>query len=100
MPIYEYKCSQCGLFEKMQKITDEALTLCPSCAGAVQRVISKNVGIQFKGSGFYKTDSLVKDRVRQLNKARQRDNECILDGDVANYANQAEATTKTIMENN
>ena len=100
MPIYEYQCNLCGRVEKMQKITDEVLTQCPICSGPVKRLISKNVGIQFKGSGFYKNDSIEKDRVRQLNKARQRDNECILDGDVANYANQAEATTKAIVENN
>ena len=100
MPIYEYQCKQCGKFEKIQKISDEALTQCPVCAEPVKRLISRNVGIQFKGSGFYKNDSLEKDRVRQLNKARQRDNECILDGDVTNYANQAEATAKAVAENN
>lgn len=100
MPIYEYHCNQCGTFEKMQKISEEPLTQCPVCSEKVKRIISKNVGIQFKGGGFYKTDSVDKDRLRQINKARQKDNECILDGDVANYAKQADSTTKAIAENN
>jgi predicted nucleic acid-binding Zn ribbon protein len=84
----------------MQRFSEEPLTECPTCSQPVRRIISKNIGVQFKGSGFYKTDSVAKDRIRQANKARQKDNECLLDGDVANYANQAEATTKAIVENN
>ena len=100
MPIYEYSCNQCGTFEKMQRFSEEALTVCPVCSEPVKRLISRNVGIQFKGSGFYKNDAIEKDKVRQLNKERQRDNECLLDGDVKNYASQAESTTKTVIENN
>mgnify|MGYP001056328076 CR=1 FL=1 len=99
MPIYEYKCQQCGIFEKMQKINEEPLDECPTCQGRVERVIGRNVGIQFKGPGFYKTDNtMVKDRARSLNKERQKDNECILDGDVKNYAAQAESTTQKAFE--
>ncbi len=99
MPIYEYKCQQCGIFEKMQKVNDAPLVECPECRGHVERIIGRNVGIQFKGPGFYKTDSsLVKDRVRSLNKERQKDNECILDGDVKNYASQSDSTTQKVLE--
>ncbi|MFN3781256.1 MAG: FmdB family zinc ribbon protein [Candidatus Kapaibacteriota bacterium] len=66
MPIYEYKCEDCGkIFEYQQKITDEALEYCPPeiCEssehrgkGKVHRMISRNVGLLFKGSGFYITD--------------------------------------------
>ena len=57
MPIYEYKCSNCGHFEQKQGIKDEPLSKCPTCDGPVQRLISKTVGIIFKGSGFYINDS-------------------------------------------
>lgn len=57
MPIYEYKCSDCGRFELEQSIKDKPLTNCPSCGGKAQRLISKNVNIIFKGSGFYINDS-------------------------------------------
>jgi len=58
MPTYVYKCEVCEhTFEARQSFSDDPLTDCPSCAtGEVRRVIN-NVGIVFKGSGFYITDS-------------------------------------------
>ena len=57
MPLYEYKCAVCGhRFEIRQGIREPALTECPECMGAIRRVVHP-VGIVFKGSGFYKTDS-------------------------------------------
>lgn len=57
MPTYDYECSRCGPFEWFQKITAEPLTVCPHCGGEVHRQISHNVGIIFKGAGFYVTDN-------------------------------------------
>jgi putative FmdB family regulatory protein len=57
MPTYQYLCRDCGHgFEQFQKFSENALTDCPSCDGTVQRVI-QNVGVVFKGSGWYITDS-------------------------------------------
>ncbi len=57
MPTYEYACKKCGTeLEAVQKFTDDALTECPSCGGELRKVFG-NVGIVFKGSGFYKNDS-------------------------------------------
>ena len=57
MPTYEYRCKDCGhTFDAYQSFTDDALTECPECQGALKKVFG-NVGISFKGSGFYKTDS-------------------------------------------
>lgn len=57
MPIYEYRCKDCNhTFEVFQSFTDDALTECPTCGGTLRKVFG-NVGITFKGSGFYKTDS-------------------------------------------
>ena len=57
MPTYEYACTKCGhQFEEFQSFSDAVLTECPECKGEVQKVYS-NVGVVFKGSGFYKTDS-------------------------------------------
>ncbi len=56
MPTYEYMCEKCGKFEEFQRMSDEPLSHCPKCGSSVRRLISKNVGIIFKGSGFYATD--------------------------------------------
>ena len=57
MPIYAYRCTDCGTdHEAVQKFTDPALTDCPACDGDLRKVYSA-VGVVFKGSGFYATDS-------------------------------------------
>ncbi|GHO53883.1 FmdB family zinc ribbon protein [Ktedonobacter robiniae] len=56
MPTYEYLCRTCNhRFETWQKMTDEPLTVCPECGGAIRRVLYAS-GVIFKGSGFYSTD--------------------------------------------
>lgn len=61
MPIYEYKCRQCGEFEVTQRITDKPLSRCPTCKGKVKKLIS-NTSFQLKGTGWYVTDYARKDR--------------------------------------
>jgi putative FmdB family regulatory protein len=57
MPTYEYACTECGdRTEVVQSISDASLTTCTVCGGALRKVFSP-VGIVFKGSGFYRTDS-------------------------------------------
>jgi putative FmdB family regulatory protein len=57
VPTYQYACTACGeQLEAVQSFTDAALTECPACGGALRKVFSA-VGVVFKGSGFYKTDS-------------------------------------------
>ena len=70
MPTYEYRCTVCGrMFERYQSFSDDPITVCPLpadgaalngstpvCSGEVRKVFS-NVGISFKGSGFYRNDS-------------------------------------------
>ena len=59
MPTYEYACAECGeRLEAVQKFSDDPLTVCPACNGRLRKVFSP-VGIVFKGSGFYRTDSRV-----------------------------------------
>jgi putative FmdB family regulatory protein len=56
MPIYEYHCATCNeRMEMIQKISDPPFTHCPKCSGELRKLIS-SPAIQFKGSGFYKTD--------------------------------------------
>lgn len=57
MPRYEYACTSCGeQIEAVQRITDDPLTVCAACGGPLRKVFQP-VGIVFKGSGFYRTDS-------------------------------------------
>jgi putative FmdB family regulatory protein len=57
VPTYQYACTACGhRFEAVQSFSDPALTVCPECEGRLRKVYS-GVGVVFKGSGFYRTDS-------------------------------------------
>ncbi|HZX07327.1 FmdB family zinc ribbon protein [Kribbella sp.] len=57
MPTYQYQCTDCGeALEVRQSFTDDALTVCPNCQGNLRKVFNA-VGVVFKGSGFYRTDS-------------------------------------------
>ncbi|KQW42601.1 FmdB family transcriptional regulator [Nocardioides sp. Root1257] len=57
MPTYQYACTECGhAFEQVQSFSDDALTVCPECQGRLRKVFNA-VGVVFKGSGFYRTDS-------------------------------------------
>ncbi|OBI91627.1 FmdB family zinc ribbon protein [Mycobacterium asiaticum] len=57
MPTYSYACTECGhRFDKVQAFTDDALTTCEQCSGRLRKLFN-SVGVVFKGSGFYRTDS-------------------------------------------
>jgi putative FmdB family regulatory protein len=60
VPTYQYACTECGHeLEAVQKFSDDPLTQCPACKGKLRKVFSA-VGVVFKGSGFYRTDSRAK----------------------------------------
>ena len=57
MPIYEYRCSDCGHeFDKLQKLSDEALKTCPECGKDTLKKLVSAAGFRLKGSGWYETD--------------------------------------------
>lgn len=57
MPTYQYACTACEhRFDAVQSFTDQALTECPECSGRLRKLYG-SVGVVFKGSGFYRTDS-------------------------------------------
>ncbi|MCW2797634.1 FmdB family zinc ribbon protein [Nocardioides sp.] len=57
MPTYQYACTECEhAFDQFQSFSDDALTDCPECTGRLRKVFNA-VGVVFKGSGFYRTDS-------------------------------------------
>ncbi|HYC21476.1 MAG TPA: zinc ribbon domain-containing protein [Candidatus Bathyarchaeia archaeon] len=62
MPIYEYRCPNCGDFDVMQKITDAALKKCPRCKKAKLTKLISQTAFQLKGTGWYVTDYAGKGR--------------------------------------
>ncbi|WP_334172861.1 FmdB family zinc ribbon protein [Sinomonas sp.] len=57
MPTYAYACKDCGhAFDIVQSFSDDSLTACPECGGSLRKKFN-SVGVVFKGSGFYRTDS-------------------------------------------
>ncbi len=56
MPLHEYNCKKCGIFEVLQKINENSLCHCPTCHGPVEKIISVPARAIFRGHGFYETD--------------------------------------------
>ncbi|WP_417510900.1 FmdB family zinc ribbon protein [Microbacterium sp.] len=57
MPTYAYACTSCRhAFDAVQSFSDDALTICPECGGALRKQYG-SIGVTFNGSGFYRTDS-------------------------------------------
>jgi putative FmdB family regulatory protein len=87
VPTYQYACTTCAeQVEAMQRFSDDPLTVCPACGGTLRKVFSP-VGIVFKGSGFYHTDS----RQRATTAAKS---DGAKDGKVKESAGSAESASK------
>ena len=72
MPLYEYRCEDCGVrFERRQHINDDPVEVCPECGGKVHRLIHP-VGIIFKGSGFYVTDNRARSSTATPGEAKKK----------------------------
>ena len=73
MPLYEYQCEACGhRFEIIRKFSDPPVETCPSCGGAVRKLVS-SPAIQFKGTGWYVTDYARKDQPREAAGSNKAD---------------------------
>ncbi len=70
MPIYEYRCEQGHTFEVMQRMSDDPLVSCQTCAAPVQRVFHP-VAVHFKGSGFYNTDYGTRKRAKEKSETSE-----------------------------
>ncbi|HLI44642.1 MAG TPA: FmdB family zinc ribbon protein [Acidimicrobiales bacterium] len=83
MPTYEYACKQCGEhLEIVQSFKDDPLTVCPNCGGELRKVFG-SVGIVFKGSGFYKTDSRSSSKVAKSGGDKVEKKESTSGGDTS-----------------
>jgi putative FmdB family regulatory protein len=91
MPTYEYACKNCGEhLEVVQSFKDDPLTTCPSCGGDLRKVFG-SIGIAFKGSGFYKTDS----RPASASKASEPDSKPADSAPKSSEAKPTEAKSAT-----
>ncbi len=95
MPIYEYKCNECGYhFEKMQKISDEPLKDCPKCQGKVEKQWSLS-GFQLKGEGWYLTDYAKKNSPEKVTENKSEKTSTVESTKPAETASNKTETTKT-----
>jgi putative FmdB family regulatory protein len=93
MPIYEYKCQQCGsLFEKRQSVSEGPLTTCEKCHGRLEKQWSLS-GFQFKGAGWYVTDYSGKSGAEKTEKSSQAESTAKPDG-ASNTKGDSTASTK------
>jgi putative FmdB family regulatory protein len=73
VPTYQYACTECGhAFEQFQSFSDDALTECPECSGRLRKLYNA-VGVVFKGSGFYRTDSRAPENTESSSKSDSSD---------------------------
>ena len=93
MPTYEYRCDKCGEHhEVVQSFRDDPLTKCPACGGPLRKVFGA-IGVVFKGSGFYKTDS--RSSAKAGDKASAKDAAPGKDGEKKAPVDASSATTKS-----
>jgi putative FmdB family regulatory protein len=73
VPTYQYACRECGhAFEQFQSFSDDALSECPECSGRLRKLFNA-VGVVFKGSGFYRTDSRSPEKTESGTKKESAD---------------------------
>ena len=90
MPIYTYRCENCGVqFEQHQSFSDDTLTRCPECKKKTLKKVFQPVGIVFKGSGFYATDHHSPSGQKPLTKEKAKEKE-----NPAKESKPAESTPK------
>ena len=73
MPTYQYACTECDhAFEQFQSFSEDSLTDCPQCRGRLRKLFNA-VGVVFKGSGFYRTDSRTKPSTESTGDSKKSD---------------------------
>jgi len=95
LPTYEYACTACGhQLEAVQRFSDDPLTDCPECGGALRKVYGA-VGIVLKGSGFYKTDSRTAGAGSSRSKEKEKDKDTSGSGESAASSETKPSTKET-----
>jgi putative FmdB family regulatory protein len=93
MPIYEYRCEQGHTFEVMQRMSDDPVQSCETCAAPVARVFHP-VAVHFKGSGFYNTDYGTRKRARESSESKKTDTSTSSDSSSKSDSGSSSADSK------
>ena len=95
MPTYQYACTACDhRFDAVQSFSDPSLTDCPVCSGRLRKVFS-SVGIVFKGSGFYRTDSRSGATVPETKTETKSESKSESNGSAASTSSSKESSSNT-----
>jgi putative FmdB family regulatory protein len=95
VPTYAYACTECGhRFDAVQSFTDPTLTECPECSGRLRKLFSA-VGIVFKGSGFYRTDSRSGATVPETKSETKSESKSESNGSAASSSSSKESSSST-----
>ena len=95
MPTYEYACTSCGEhIDVVQSFRDDPLTTCPACGGPLRKVFS-SIGVVFKGSGFYKTDSRDKAKSSSTSSEKSSDSTKAADSSKSSDSTKAADSSKS-----
>jgi putative FmdB family regulatory protein len=96
MPIYTYRCENCGVqFERQQHFNDPPLTRCPECCKKTLRKVYTPVGIVFKGSGFYATDHRSPSGTNRSSKSDDAESKTTPDVKKSDESTKKESTSAT-----
>jgi putative FmdB family regulatory protein len=95
VPTYSYACTECGnRFDVVQAFTDDALTTCQQCSGRLRKLFN-SVGVVFKGSGFYRTDSREPAKSSTNGSAKTSDSNGSSSADTSSSSEKSTASSET-----
>lgn len=95
MPTYSYACTECSnKFDVVQPFTDDALTECPKCEGRLRKIFGK-VGVVFKGSGFYRTDSRESGKTSSASSSSSSDSSSASSSETSDSADTSTSSDKS-----
>jgi putative FmdB family regulatory protein len=95
MPIYTYRCSNCGVqFDQRQKFSDAPLTRCPECSKKTLHKVFQPVGIVFKGSGFYATDHRSPSGTSRAGKEKEEKSESKSSSETKSESGSSDSSSK------
>jgi putative FmdB family regulatory protein len=99
MPVYTYRCSNCGVeFDHQQKFAEKNLSRCPECGKKKLNRVYRPVGVVFKGSGFYVTDNRSKSSASLLSTSKEKDQESSTSKEKTEPKKKENATEKSKSE--